>query len=96
MRIRRADDNQPAVVKALRAVGAIVEPIHRLGRGVSDLLVSYDQRWTVLEVKDGSKPPSAQKLTPDEKKWIAKQKAPVYIVRNEKEAVDVVTNLTRR
>ena len=83
----RVDDNQGEVVKALRKIGAVVTPIHRLGGGVSDLLVSFRQKWWVLEVKDGSKPPSARELTPDEKKWIGEQKAPVYIVNSGEEAV---------
>jgi hypothetical protein len=45
--------------------------------------------WAVLEVKDGSKPPSAQKLTPAERLWISLQHAPVHVVTNEAEALAV-------
>jgi hypothetical protein len=44
-----------------------------------------------MEVKDGSKPPSARELTPDEKEWIAKQKALVAIINSPEEAVRLVT-----
>lgn len=87
MRVRRVDDNQVEIVKALRKIGAEVTHLHTLGKGVSDLLVSFRQRWLVLEVKDGSKPPSKRELTPDEKEWIAKQHAPVFIVNSPIEAV---------
>lgn len=91
MRIRRADANQAAVTKALRKIGAEVTHIHRLGRGVPDLLVSFRNIWHVLEVKDGAKPPSARALTPDEQAWISRQKALVAIVNSPEEAVRYIT-----
>lgn len=89
---KRADANQPEVTEALRKIGAVVTPIHTVGKGVSDLLVSYDQTWFVLEVKDGRKPKSAQKLTKDEVTWQGKQRAPVYTVASAEEAIFVVKN----
>lgn len=91
MRIRRVDANQAAVVKALRKIGAAVTPIHVVGKGVADLLVSFRNEWFVLEVKDGSKPPSARELTADEREWIAAQRAIVAIVSSPEEAVRLVT-----
>lgn len=90
MRVKRVDDNQGEIVKALRAAGAVVTSIHTVGKGVSDLLVSFRQRWLVIEVKDGNKPPSARKLTPDEAEWIGKQKAPVYVVTSPEQAITVL------
>lgn len=89
MRIRRADDNQKEVVDALRKIGAVVTPIHRLGQGISDLLVSFRQQWWVFEVKNLKG--RGNKLTPDEKEWVGKQRAPVYIVTSPQEAVNIVT-----
>jgi len=65
----RVDANQPAIVKALRAVGAKVQPLHMIGRGCPDALVAFRGCWYVAEIKDGSKPPSRWELTPDEKRW---------------------------
>jgi hypothetical protein len=90
MRIKRADANQPEIVEALRDIGVSVTHIHTVGNGVPDLLCSYKGKWLVLEVKDGSKPPSARRLTPDESVWAAEQKAPVYIVTSAHEAISVV------
>lgn len=90
-RAARIDANQPAVVEALRSIGAEVTHIHPLGGGVSDLLCSFRQKWFVLEVKDGEKPPSARKLTDDEKTWIGRQNAPVFIVNSPEEAIGVLT-----
>jgi len=68
MRASRVDANQREIVEALRDVGAYVRVITQ-GDGLPDLLVGY-RGWTILmEVKDGSKPPSAQKLTPAELKF---------------------------
>ena len=86
----KVDTNQAEIVQALRKAGVVVTPMHQLGHGVADLLCSYRQRWMVLEVKDGAKPPSARKLTQDEAEWIAEQKAPVYIVTSPMEAVNLM------
>lgn len=93
-RAARVDANQAEIVQALRKLGAAVTAIHMVGKGVSDLLVSYRQKWFVLEVKDGAKPPSARELTADEKTWIGEQRAPVYIVTSAHEAVEFIRRAT--
>ena len=93
-RAARVDANQAEVVKALRKIGATVTPLHRVGRGVADLLVSFRQKWFVLEVKDGAKPPSARELTPDERKWIGEQRAPVFVVTSPLEAVNFLREVS--
>lgn len=60
----RVDANQGEVVEALEAVGAVVKVLAQTGDGVTDLLVWFRGAYYLLEVKDGSKPPSARKLTP--------------------------------
>jgi hypothetical protein len=64
-RAARIDDNQRAIVNALRAVGASVEIIAR----PVDLLVGYRQATFLLEVKDGTKVASAKGLTPLQEKF---------------------------
>lgn len=68
-RASRVDVNQREVVAALRGAGATVQPLHAVGEGVPDLLVGYKGLNLLLEVKDGNKPPSAQKLTPQQEIW---------------------------
>ena len=82
MRAARSDDNQPAVVSALRGVGATVEHLHRVGGGCPDLLVGYRGVNYLLEVKDGGKPPSAQKLTPFQELWHQDWRGHVVIVNS--------------
>jgi len=70
--VRRAakiDANQPAIVQALRAFGATVQPLHTVGAGVPDLLVGYRGRTALVEVKDGLRPPSERRLTTDQQEW---------------------------
>lgn len=66
---RRVDANQPEIVKALRSMGASVQPIHVVGKGCPDLLVGWRNTNWLFEVKDGSLPPSRRELTDDEVKF---------------------------
>ena len=68
-RAAKVDANQREVVAALRGAGATVQLLHAVGEGCPDLLVGYKGLNLLLEVKDGSKPPSAQKLTPQQEVW---------------------------
>jgi hypothetical protein len=67
----RVDDNQAEVVAALRKAGATVQSLAEVGRGCADLLVGYQNKTALIEVKDGAKPPSARQLTPAQLKWHA-------------------------
>ncbi len=92
MRYRaKVDDNQATITAAFRALGCTVQPIHTVGRGVPDLLVATpDGRNCLVEVKDGSKPPSKRRLTPDEERWIAGWNGPVWIVNDADDAARLV------
>ena len=66
-RAARRDANEDQVVSALEACGAYVKKVN--DGGTFDLLVWYRGRTLLLEVKDGRRPPSEQKLTPAEEKF---------------------------
>lgn len=68
-RAAKIDANQPAIVAALRKAGATVYSLAAVGQGIPDLLVGYSGKTALIEVKDGSKPPSARALTPDQQQW---------------------------
>lgn len=87
MKVARVDVNQPAIVAALRKLGASVLHLHQLGKGAPDLAVGYQGRNFFLELKDGDKPPSARKLTPDEQKFHAEWRGQVAIIESVDEAV---------
>lgn len=59
---KRRDDNEREIVDALRKFGYAVWALDK----PADLLVGVRGRFVLLEVKDGAKPPSARKLSPDE------------------------------
>ena len=71
MRRAKVDANQKEIVKALRAAGATVAHTHTVGDGFVDIVVLYRRRVYLMEIKDGDKPLSAQKLTPKEEKFHA-------------------------
>lgn len=73
-RAAKIDSNQIQVVSALRAAGASIQSLSAVGKGVPDLLCKYQGTFYLIEVKDGQKPPSARKLTPDQVKWHEKWK----------------------
>lgn len=68
---RKVDANQAAIVAAFRALGASVLHLHTVGAGCPDLLVGIRGVNVLVELKDGSKPPSARRLTPLEEQFCA-------------------------
>lgn len=92
-RAARVDDNQAEIVAALRGAGCSVLSLAAIGKGCPDLLVCspfYPWKYHALEVKDGSKPPSARKLTPDQQKFHAEWKGWIHVVTSPAEALSVV------
>ena len=66
----RVDANHAEVVKALRAVGALVHDTSRVGGGFPDIVVKFRGRVFLLEVKDGSKSKSRRQPTEAERKFL--------------------------
>lgn len=92
-RAAKIDANQTEIVKALRSAGCSVLSLAAVGNGCPDLLVSrpyYPHHLYLLEVKDGAKPPSARKLTPDQERFHREWKGPIHVVTTVEEAMDAV------
>lgn len=92
-RAAKVDSNHGEVVAALRAAGCGVLSLAAIGKGCPDLLVhSPISPYTtiLLEVKDGNKPESARKLTPDQEKFHAKWNGPIYVVTSPSDALAAV------
>lgn len=62
----RVDANQKEIVTELRKLDVSVLHTHQLGKGAPDLILGYRNDNFLIELKDGSKTKSQQKLTPDE------------------------------
>lgn len=94
-RAAKVDANQPAIVAALRAIGATVQPLHSVGSGCPDIVVGFRGCTFLLEIKDGAKPPSARRLTPDQEDWHGGWNGQVAVVMNEAEALAAIGAIDR-
>ena len=68
IRAARVDRNQPEIVKVFRSFGWSVLIVSQL-KNCCDIIVSKGGRTVCIEIKDGEKPPSGQKLTSGELKF---------------------------
>jgi Holliday junction resolvase len=90
-RAAKIDGNHGEIVAALREAGAMVQSLAPVGGGVPDLLVGWQGMLLLLELKDGSRIPSQQKLTPEQVRWHeAWSGHPVYVVRSVTETLEVL------
>ena len=89
-RAAKVDDNQAVIVAAYRGVGASVTPTHTAGDGFPDLAVGFRGQNFLVEVKDGEKPPSRRKLTPDQEEWHRAWRGQVAVVKNVSEALAAI------
>jgi Holliday junction resolvase len=90
MRNSRVDDNQAAIVLALRSAGATVQSLANVRKGCPDILVGYHGVNLLMEIKNDRQPMNKRKLTPDEQHWIAMWKGQVVVVHNVNEATEVL------
>ena len=89
--IARVDANQPAIVAALRAIGASVLHLHTLPN-CFDILVGYHKRDFIMEIKDPSQPRSKRQLTEGEAEFRDTWRGGTYhIVHTPDEAIAIVT-----
>jgi hypothetical protein len=84
---KRIDANQREIVAACRACGATVLILSNVGKGCPDLLIGYHGVNYLVEIKDGSKPPSQQKLTPAERLFFDSWRGKAFIIRTVNDAI---------
>ena len=89
-RAARIDDNQNEIVQDLRNAGASVTITSMVGSGFPDIVVGYQGRNYLIEIKDGSKPPSKRRLTPDEQEWHDLWRGTVFIANDINEALSII------
>ena len=89
-RAAKVDDNQSEIVNALRSMGCTVQLLHNVGKGCPDLLAGISGFNVLIEVKDGNKPPSAQKLTIDQVIWHDEWRGQVQVVKSVEHAIRLV------
>jgi len=92
----RIDANQPEIVKGLRDTGHSVAITSAVGKGFPDIIVGRNGITLPMEIKDGSLPPSKQKLTKDEQQWHDEWKGSAAVVHNLDEAIEAMNKMVRR
>jgi hypothetical protein len=90
MKAARVDRNQPEIVKALRSVGATVQPLHTVGKGCPDLLVGFRGVNFLMEVKDWQASNTDRKLRDNQAEWHAGWKGLVALVETVDAALIVI------
>ena len=94
-RAAKVDDNQKEIVAIVRSMGCSVQHLHMVGKGCPDLLIGVNGKNLVWELKDGSKPPSQQKLTTDEELWHLQWSGSVQVVNSIDQAINIIKEESR-
>ncbi|KAF1009508.1 MAG: hypothetical protein GAK28_00146 [Luteibacter sp.] len=92
----RVDDNHAEIVRALQRIGVYVVDCSHVGSGFPDLLVAFRGVWTLIEIKDGDKPPSRRKLTPAQTIFHGEALAKgckVHVVENVDQAIQLLSSV---
>lgn len=79
-KIAKRDGNHKSVVDAFRTLGCSVLDLGSVGGGCPDILVGVHGVNTLVEIKDGSRPPSARQLTSDQVEFMASWKGQVIVI----------------
>jgi len=77
-------------VSAVRNVGADGYITSNVGKGFPDISEGYRGMNVLIEIKDGSKPPSKRQLTPDQKRFHLKWSGQVNIAHSVTEAFEII------
>jgi len=88
----RVDANQTELIKYFNTWGCSVLNISAL-KNCCDIIVSKHGRSIFVEIKDGSKPKSARKLTEGEEKFKAETQGAWRLCENEKDAQNIINEL---
>ena len=85
LRAKRADATQPAIVEALRKIGAWVLHLHTVGQGCPDLLIWNRGRYLFLECKV-----PGETINKQQAEFIATCPGEIHVVRSPEEAIEAV------
>lgn len=92
MRAAKIDANQNEIVNALRKTGCTVQILSNVWKGCPDLVVGFSGLNLMMEIKDGAKPKSSQKLTVDQVKWHQDWNGAVVVVNSIDQALQAVSD----
>jgi Holliday junction resolvase len=92
-RAAKVDANQPEIVAEFRAWGCSVALTHGAGAGFPDCVVGYRGQNLLVEIKDGSKIPSKQKLTGPQVEFHENWRGQICVVKSTEEVADIIRAL---
>lgn len=92
---KRTDENQKEIVSIFRSLGASVQVLSDLGKGCPDIVIGIFGKNYLVEIKNGKKPPSGQRLTEAEQVFFDSWKGQVCIIKSLDEAVNFINNITK-
>lgn len=81
-RAAKVDENQPAIVEALRKAGVWVLHLHAVGKGCPDLLIWAKNRYALMEVKV-----PGEKINKEQTEFIATSPGEIHVVHSVEEAL---------
>jgi hypothetical protein len=93
---KRVDENQKLIVKTFRELGASVQVLSNIGKGCPDILVGIFGKNFLVEIKNGAKCPSAQKLTEHEQVFFDSWKGQVCIIKSVDEIFQLMDKIVKR
>ena len=91
----RRDANHAELVGVARVLGASVLDLADVGSGCGDILLGILGRNVIVEIKDGSKPPSARRLAPQEVEFHESWRGEIAIVKSTREMIALVRRIQR-
>lgn len=86
----KKDANHNEITNALRAVGASVSDLVKVGGGVPDIIAGYRGTWYVIEIKNPNTQYGKKGFSENQLKWKELQKCPVYLVYTIEDALSVI------
>lgn len=90
-RAAKVDANQNGIVRSLRGIpGVTVAVTSQLGKGFPDFIVGYRGQNYLIELKDGNKAQSKQKLTHDEVEFHESWRGQVHVCTSFEEIFDLI------
>lgn len=79
---KRVDHNQKEIVDVFRKLGISVLLLSSVGKGCPDICLGYNGKCYLVEIKNGKKPPSHQKLTDAEKLFFESWKGHCVVINS--------------
>lgn len=93
---RKIDSNHGVIVQTFREMGCSIRSLAGVGEGVPDLLIGCSGYNLLVEVKDGSKPPSKRKLTTDQVTFKEMWRGSILYVDKVDDVVTIVNAMRKR